>query len=1350
MKVVFRKEESGVSEVVGTILILAMTVVLFASIIVWVSSIPTPQASTRLEIDGTIEPYYLSQVESGGTITLRHNGGESLDPGTTVIYITTKQGGSTSTDILRTKGTIRTGINAGSAYGLIDGGDNVWNVGERWQILNRTIRSSTDTVTVTIVDNFKSLVLWTSQLTPPVGSRPPIIVDKWADSVPQTSVIDPVESGVPFYVFAKITDSDGDLNPALVFATLTVYYGSTQVLCSQPLQMYDDGTHYDPRPGDGVFTRYQPFCMNNPGLDWDGSIILFNATDKAGHMTSSRMVLQVIPGPPGSEGGNGTGTSGRPQNLRWNGRQGYNIFNATQWDRFRFTAKETRTFRGSEELVVIVGSLDLENAAGSDRFTLWDPYSGSPPDAVVYGSNKAITPISQPSSNQAFVFLEFINGYYIYAYRFHLNDPATVGTNFYKVPLHPPQYYFARYSLEVLLTSSSSFRFNTTDSVNITDEDNYMRDFPQVQTFSDSGFTNQAQTFSSTSMMYVQVKMFTTDPVVTNVIFGNIVIKDYQGGIQLWRSPANGHDANQPICPVSGACTSPPAAISIPPLLKVYRFAINLSRVNQDPWVDGQQNYALTVMSVRDADEFYGQISTQLVIIAPLYKLDVAIANDDTTSNAWGTHDYSYYYENVNGFDRWRKQRVEYCGLAGTSCSSLEKGYATGFLNFDPDGDLDIVGSFFIDNSNAQVVLFRRDLDSTGNVIFTRFVLENLVGGTYCKALATGDVTGDNAPEIVCGASNGQVWYYKNDGSWQGGTATRVTVDTSRAQAVNSVVIADFNGDGANDIAVGGASGRLTWYPNLDGLGRFQNTGIVDNWYANGEQVVKGTVTGSYLNTFSNPPDQVYEQLRESVVSEPIQTGNTTNSGFDSGASGWAPADWENGAQVSGTAQSAGGNPSAYVDVRMNFLANLPVSGYWSQSFTTTGSLPFTAFVQFDRSVSAYGGTSVTFYVFVDTTSGAPTIGTEIPAATFTHTGVTGGWISSGVITVPSSKIPAPGTYYLKIAARTTNGGSGGQTIAGIDNLRLTWSSTGGDVSELEQYWRFTQLPVRPGTTFTFRLTAKRSATTDGDNFVFAYATNVVGNNPTTGTYSTMLWVNLTTDTTFSLTLPATVGGKIVWVRALDMNRTVVIPPAVPTLDTLFVDMMYIEANTPAAGTGASLTNPGGDATAVNMIGSGDQNGDGYADLIVGTAGSRVFKYTGSSGGLQTPAAAFYTATSAIVGVKFGQVSGSQQGLEVVIAFGTTVRVLTGFGATGTVIYNALPEYGTGNAITAFGVGDVNGDGWDDVVVGTGGTKVGEVWFWENLNSGLSWTSAVQVDDVGATVYSLALGDASAAQYMGR
>lgn len=1339
MKVVLREDESGVSEVIGTILILAITVVLFSTIIIWVTNIPTPSAQIRLDIQSTLNPIYSAGVEVGVNITLLHQGGESLAPTPTLIYVTSQRGTNPAkTDIVKLhkyNGFLAT------PSGLLDGSDSTWNVGERWSYRNTTLRS-TDSITILIVDTLKSVVLWSSGLNAPAGTRPPVFVDKWNDGIWSTDAIDPVVAGQGFFVFAKVQDPDGDLNNNSIYATITAWF-NTGDPCAQPQKMRDDGVYPDHVAGDGIFSLGGLTCMKTPfpGLSWDGSIILLNATDKAGHAAQSRLILNVLPGGPGDN------PLGRPANLRWNGRQGYNIFNSTSWDQFKYKATEARSFRASEEVVVVVASLGVENAFLSNQFTLYDPYSGAPAQAVVYGTNKAVTTTSFPSSAQAFTFMEFVNGYYVYTSRFKMNAPSdpTVGTNFYKVPAHPPSYFFTTYSLDVLMVSSSFNRFNTTDSISITDEAGYARDFPVVQTFKDSGFTTPTNTFKSTDMAYVQVRMFSLDATVANVIIGNVIVKDYSGNTQIMRAPLNGHDANLPICPIAGACAG--TAVTIDAAHVAYRFALNFSRANQDSWGEGAQSYAFSLAGVKDTDESYASVSTQIVVVAPLYKLDIAAGTNKVVSTLYGTQDYSYYYENLNSLDRWRKSRVEYCGLIPASCVGVRT-LAIAYIDFDRDGDLDIVSSLDPGTGNGQVVLDRRDLDSNGNVVFTRAVMENLAAGVYCNALAVGDVTGDGAAEVVCGGSNGNVWYYKNDGTWQPGPvplSSKIFVDQSavapKNNPITSVTIADFNGDGANDIVVGGGGGRLTYYPNLDKLGKFQNAGVTDDWYAEGETTIKGNLTtGSYLNTFVS--DDSWEQVSEGTYTEPAQFGGTTNAGLNASAPPWTYADWENGAQASGAYVAAGGNPGGLVNVQDNFLASQTVSGFWSQSFTVSGSSPFTATINFDRKVSAFGGSSVTVYAFVDPTNGNPVVGQAV--ASFTNNAVTG-WISSGSITVPAARIPSVGTYYVKFAARTTNAGIGGTTTVQFDNIQLSWSSTGGPSSELEHYWRSTTLPNRPGTTYTFTIEAHHTTNSEGDNFAIAYSTNVVGNVPTTGTYTTMLWVNATSDQVYTFILPASVAGQKIWVRAVDMDHSV----GNTAIDILFVDQMYVHAVTPSGTTGVSLTNPG-DATQVNAIDSDDQNADRYFDLVVATATGRVFKYVGATTGLVTPSACFYaisgacgTAGTSIVGVKFGNFSTTQTGLEIALAFGTTVRILTGFGNSGTVIGSGITA---ANAITAFDVGDVNGDGADDVVVGT----ATDIWYWWNQGGALSWSGAIQVDSVGAQVYSIDLGDASKAQYIGR
>jgi len=296
----------------------------------------------------------------------------------------------------------------------------------------------------------------------------------------------------------------------------------------------------------------------------------------------------------------------------------------------------------------------------------------------------------------------------------------------------------------------------------------------------------------------------------------------------------------------------------------------------------------------------------------------------------------------------------------------------------------------------------------------------------------------------------------------------------------------------------------------------------------------------------------------------------------------------------------------------------------------------------------------------------------------------------------------------------------------------------------MEQYWRMATLPTRPGTVFTFKMYGHETGGNtppDYDNFTFAYATDVTGSDPTTGTYTTMFTVNTASDSNYQFALPASVSGKSVWIRVVDTNHIV----GDTNLDGLFVDYMTINANTASGTTGVSLTGP---TSNVIMINAQDANGDGAWDLVVGTANGNVWKYLGGAGGLTLAGGAVWYSDGgvAITGVKWGNFSTTFNGLEIALSFGTTVRIIRGDIAN-TVIATSLPAFSPSSAITAFGVGDINGDGWDDVVIGTTG---GALFLWENLGGGTSWTFAVQVDNVGAPIYSLAIGASTNSQYLGR
>src|SRR5207244_11473771 len=98
----------------------------------------------------------------------------------------------------------------------------------------------------------------------------------------------------------------------------------------------------------------------------------------------------------------------------------------------------------------------------------------------------------------------------------------------------------------------------------------------------------------------------------------------------------------------------------------------------------------------------------------------------------------------------------------------------------------------------------------------------------------------------------------------------------------------------------------------------------------------------------------------------------------------------------------------------------------------------------------ASGGRNVVLYAFFHPPTATPVLSTQVWPST-AQMGTTN-WATVGPIDV-SARIASAGTYYLKIAVRTQDAGSGSATTGGFDNVALTWSSTGGLASEQEQYW---------------------------------------------------------------------------------------------------------------------------------------------------------------------------------------------------------------------------------------------------------------------------------------------------------
>jgi hypothetical protein len=123
-------------------------------------------------------------------------------------------------------------------------------------------------------------------------------------------------------------------------------------------------------------------------------------------------------------------------------------------------------------------------------------------------------------------------------------------------------------------------------------------------------------------------------------------------------------------------------------------------------------------------------------------------------------------------------------------------------------------------------------------------------------------------------------------------------------------------------------------------------------------------------------------------------------------------------------------------------------------------------------------------------------------------------------------------------------------------------SETGGRPSNrtsmLEHTWTFN---VTGGDIVTFFVEAWHTASGEGDNFVFAFSTD--GTN-----FTNMLTVTKTADddTAQSFVLPAGISGTV-YIRVTDTDRT----PGNRTLDTLYIDQMFIRSESSAVGMMANL-----------------------------------------------------------------------------------------------------------------------------------------------------------------------------------
>ncbi len=197
-----RARKKGVSEVLGTLLLLVMTVAFFGIIILWVYGFDSPESEPYVNLFPTMD-----RLDSNTTnVTIIHKGGETLVGGHVDIRVYIQ---NASYDDLRGPYTYQNG----------SGGQDKWTVGGVWSMVMSTVPEDAF-VELAIYDTSRQTVLLRTELqrglrtgadAPPILGVPIVLPDSdlIADGVDQ------------FYIQAIAVDYNNDLPPNGVVADLT-------------------------------------------------------------------------------------------------------------------------------------------------------------------------------------------------------------------------------------------------------------------------------------------------------------------------------------------------------------------------------------------------------------------------------------------------------------------------------------------------------------------------------------------------------------------------------------------------------------------------------------------------------------------------------------------------------------------------------------------------------------------------------------------------------------------------------------------------------------------------------------------------------------------------------------------------------------------------------------------------------------------------------------------------------------------------------------------------------------------------------------------------------------------------
>ncbi|UCE36925.1 MAG: type IV pilin N-terminal domain-containing protein [Thermoplasmata archaeon] len=263
-------DDKGVSEIIADILILSITVVLFAVIFAFVYSLPAPNESTYADLDASVilDP-------TGGRINITHNSGEDLAEANTVIILYKNAGrpGEVIRELhLRSPTGDADNPASKGGYGLEV--DDIWSPGEIWTYYFGGVKS-TDILEVRVVDTrFDNLVM-SGLLLGGGANDAPIIMERWYDPDPAANA-----TMLNLYVYVRDPDGFGDISaPGAISADVS------HLSSNQTIYDFYEVSH---TPDTGLFKAN--FTMDKGQGTY---LVTIKAEDNSGLVDRARMVIRV-------------------------------------------------------------------------------------------------------------------------------------------------------------------------------------------------------------------------------------------------------------------------------------------------------------------------------------------------------------------------------------------------------------------------------------------------------------------------------------------------------------------------------------------------------------------------------------------------------------------------------------------------------------------------------------------------------------------------------------------------------------------------------------------------------------------------------------------------------------------------------------------------------------------------------------------------------------------------------------------------------------------------------------------------------------------------------------------------